>query len=169
MRTCTIEGCSRKHAAKGLCQGHHQRLRLYGDVMADRPFNYRNGPTKCTFPSCEGVHQARNLCRGHYEQWKRGKILTEITPRRKNGEGSVVNGYILKPKNGKRYGEHRMVMEKILGRDLLPGENVHHINGVRNDNRPENLELWVSSQPSGQRVEDLIKWAKEILERYDND
>jgi len=83
------------------------------------------------------------------------------------------SGYVLvyhpeRNKNKVYVREHILIMEAHIGRRLVKGEEVHHKNGVRNDNRLENLELWSTSHPPGQRVEDKIKWAKEILELYKN-
>ena len=81
------------------------------------------------------------------------------------------NGYVevnigADNKNGGRVLEHILVMEQQLGRRLYPHEEVHHQNGIKDDNEPGNLELWTTSQPRGQRVEDKIAWAREFLAQY---
>lgn len=75
--------------------------------------------------------------------WKGGRRINVRGYTEVRAVGRTARGYI---------GEHRLVMEQMLGRLLLPGENVHHKNGIRDDNRPENLELWVKQQPPGARV-----------------
>ena len=91
-----------------------------------------------------------------------------IVRKRGEGTGTLQDGYRrVQTADGRRIFEHRYVMEQYLNRELLPNEYVHHINGVRDDNRLDNLELWVTSQPKGQRPEDLVEWAWQIIERYD--
>lgn len=92
----------------------------------------------------------------------------------KIGEGHLTKeGYkvIWKPqhqsarKDGAMF-EHVFIMSEHLGRPIRKGETIHHKNGVRDDNRIENLELWNKSQPAGQRIDDKIKFYKEFLEQY---
>ena len=66
--------------------------------------------------------------------------------------------------NGKWMPEHRYVYEQHTGRPLLKDETIHHINGQKDDNRFENLEIWDTNHPSGQRVVDKLKWARDYLE-----
>jgi HNH endonuclease len=79
------------------------------------------------------------------------------------------NGYRMIRVDGKDKPEHRHVMEQMIGRALLPHETVHHKNGQRDDNRPQNLELWSSRNPKGQRIADKIEFAHELLREYGND
>jgi len=103
------------------------------------------------------------------QRQKSSETMKRITPTGKShhawkgGRHQNSHGYILlsqreHPNASKAglIGEHVVVMETSLGRYLKPGENVHHKNGIRDDNRIENLELWITSQPAGQRLTDLI-------------
>ena len=62
--------------------------------------------------------------------------------------------------------EHVFVMSSILNRPLLPGETIHHKNGIKDDNRPKNLELRLSNHGKGQRIDDLISCWREMLKLY---
>jgi len=89
------------------------------------------------------------------------------------GAGSTQGGYVMilareLPRAGRNgyVFEHILVMEQLLGRHLVAGETVHHLNGVRDDNRPGNLELWTRPQPAGIRASEAVAWAREVLARY---
>ena len=90
---------------------------------------------------------------------------TGMGVRRKRGiDGTYVDdqGYVHEydPQRQHMVRQHRLVMERLLGRALYRWETPHHKNGNRADNDPENLELWVQGQPSGVRVADV--YAKDI-------
>lgn len=88
-------------------------------------------------------------------------------PAWKGGKWKDHSGYVIvRPEGGTPRPEHVVIMEKFLGRRLLSKETVHHKNGIRDDNRLENLELWGSNHPSGQRISDLVVWAEELLKQY---
>lgn len=162
-RTCAADDCDRTEIkARSLCAKHYHRLQRYGDPQGGYWRQTHHSGDTCRAAGCRNMGQTKGLCNKHYKRLlTHGDISREPAPpiyRYKTDKG-----YIDVAVNGKRMKEHRYVMEQLLGRPLLPEENVHHRNGRRADNRLENLELWVSMQPTGQRVADLVAF---VVEHY---
>jgi len=176
---CAVPDCERRAVTRGWCHGHYVRWSRTGDVRAHVPLR-RPQRDVCTVDACErGAHSA-GLCRSHAARQRRyGDPLAGKPFRTVTGEGSLSHGYVwvsvppdkqhLVPAGRRAEFEHRLVMAEQLGRPLRPDEVVHHRNGNRLDNRPDNLELWTTAQPKGQRVSDQVAWAYELLRRYDEE
>jgi len=95
----------------------------------------------CTIENCSNKHEARGLCNAHYLRWlKYGSPLIGKS-RAKNGIGTISksNGYRIITDKGIQRLEHVVIAEKALGKKLPTGSHVHHINGIKIDNRNKNL------------------------------
>ena len=152
LRTCTL--CTREFEPASnhqLCPACRQKVRR--DYCACGELKTRRAKT-CRVCRAEAGSSNGNW-RGGTVKHRAGYVLRRVPTHPK---AKTANGYIL---------EHVLVMEELLGRYLVEGENVHHKNGVKDDNRPENLELWIRPQPSGMRASDAVAWARHILARYE--
>ena len=97
-------------------------------------------PDGCPAPTLKhgrwcGIHRLR--LHEHGDLGPVGRIKAPRGTGRHINEGGYVFGYF----GDKPQLEHRFIVEQMLGRPLEPHESVHHINGIRDDNRPENLQL----------------------------
>lgn len=170
MITCSVKDCSNKSRKRGWCDKHYQRWRNHGD--AEKTLIRK----VCSVENCLDKHFGLGYCLTHYGRVKRHgdpSVTRKASPGHskpwKDKDGYVMVPYQKGHPNARKDGyirEHTLVMSEYLGRPLLSNENVHHKNGQRADNRIENLELWSTSQPSGQRVTDKVDWARELLGLY---
>jgi len=156
-KQCTVSSCREAAKCRGWCNKHYLRWRKHGN-----PEQYSFHKT-CTVANCTEPARGHGYCRKHYQRWRaHGDPLTSAYDRESEWTLNK-DGYLRKTTyvagRPVQVLRHRMVMEEILGRKLRRGETVHHKNGIRHDNKPENLELWIKrGQPPGQRLADIILW-----------
>lgn len=162
---CIEPECSRRAVCKGRCDRHYrQHRRDSGEI----PRIYqRNRGQVCAHTDCDLPAERRGYCTTHYARWLRNGD-TELR-RAPNGAGHIrEDGRMMICINGRLQNRARHVMEEHLGRHLHEDESVHHKNGDVTDDRLENLELRARYHGRGQAVDDLVDWAHEVLERYEN-
>jgi hypothetical protein len=163
---CKVSDCDVRIVSNGLCRKHWMRFQRHGTTDEPKDKWGHRVAHACSVDDCGLKIASHGMCKVHWGRFtRRGTTEPFVRGRKPYLDGS---GYIREFVDGKRQGQlqHRLVMERIVGRPLRPGESVHHKNAIKTDNDSANLELWVHRQPTGCRVEDLLEFARGIIADY---
>jgi hypothetical protein len=168
---CQQPDRSRDVYARGWCGMHYKRwLRTGSPVRGERAVS-------CAVEGCDRQAKSRGWCHAHYQRWRTHGDVRADLPLRAAGECDAEG--CDRPRHARQWcsthyrralarghPDGTVPMARHLQRPLREDEVVHHINGNRTDNRLENLELWSTAHPKGQRVEDKVRFAVELLRKH---
>lgn len=145
--TCSVEGCERPIHARGWCLSHYGKYRPPG--VSGTSLDARRRPKAvCAVEGCAKPVKARGWCGTHYWRWRRnGGPLAMVRPAYGSGRRVTQDGYVhvYEPDHPLAMAtgyviEHRKVVYDA-GIEVPDRHHVHHLNGVKDDNRLENLEV----------------------------
>lgn len=133
-KICSIDGCDKKHLAKGLCQNHYMLKRKYGRTHTVR---FDNKP--CGVSGCDKKYYGKGYCQMHLRRLKRNGTTERVIAAQ--GSGSTMDGYRFVSVDGKSKRVHRLIAEEALGHPLPTGSIVHHADCDRANNIKSNLVI----------------------------
>lgn len=141
-QTCAFQDCSESAKVRGFCRSHYNKALKRGDLIASAPAQY---PPLCTAPDCNRPTEKRGFCQMHYRRMQRTGNLGRV----RQETGSLVTmggGYLTQTIGGETKLHHVRVVEAAIGKCLPKGAEVHHVNEITSDNRPENLVVCPNRQ-----------------------
>lgn len=170
MRTpCVAPNCSTPSKSRGLCRKHLVRWLNgkadYAALAPKYPERIIYHGQLCKIDGCKNAAATNMVCGAHQQRVFRYNDPHFVMPnedfRAACREASSPKIAAAKPTSYAKYfgrHEHRVVAEKMLGRPLIRGEIVHHIDGDRRNNEPSNLEVMTQSEHA--RIHMLERWGK---------
>lgn len=171
---CRVEGCGKNLLTHNFCSKHYQRNKKYGNPT--EPYHWLGRPKSGKDFICETceklfyrspsetIKSKPRYCSRHCAfKGMKGQLKT-ITPIKDRKWFKSAKGYLVTTIRGKWLWQHRWIVEKHIGRSLKKEEIIHHLNGIKTDNRIDNLAV-CSNKSHYEFIKKLQERIKE-LEHY---